>query len=50
MANPIGVLHKAIIDRPDPLASRVINSVGLTPGIATNSAEIEHFIQRNDLD
>jgi hypothetical protein len=50
VANPLGVLHKAIIDTPDPLARRVINSVGLTPGTVLNSAEIEHFISRNDLD
>jgi hypothetical protein len=49
-ANPLGVLHKAIIDMPDSLAKRVINSAGLTPGTSSDSAVIEHFIRRNDLD
>jgi hypothetical protein len=49
-ANPLGVLHKAIVDTPDPRARRVINSVGLTPGVSPDSGHSEHFISRNDLD
>ena len=49
-ANPLGVLHKAIIDQPDPAARRVINSVGLTPGNAPESPAIAHFLTRDDLD
>jgi hypothetical protein len=51
--NPLGVLHKAVIVGPDPVARRVINSVGLTPapaGAAKTPAEIEHFLTRDDLD
>jgi len=53
VANPLGVLHKAIIDEPDPTACRVINSVGLTipgPRAPKTSAEIGHFLTRDDLD
>lgn len=51
--NPLGVLHKAIIDEPDPTASRVINSVGLTVSGTTSvksADEIERFLTRDDLD
>jgi hypothetical protein len=53
VANPLGVLHKAVIEEPDPAARRVINSVGLTLGptdAAKSPAEIEHFLTRDDLD
>src|SRR5262245_39434034 len=52
-ANPLGVLHKAVIDEPDPAARRVINSVGLTPvpsDFAKLSREVEHFLSRDNLD
>lgn len=48
--NPLGVLHKAIIDSPDPTQRRVINSIGLTPGNLTRSPVVEHFLTRSDLD
>jgi hypothetical protein len=51
--NPLGVLHKAVIDTPDPAARRVINSIGLTlPGMAAakSAAEVERFATRDDLD
>jgi hypothetical protein len=52
-AHPLGVLHKAVIDRPDPAARRVINSIGFTPAGyegAKAAAEVEHFVGRGDLD
>ncbi|MBA4064198.1 MAG: hypothetical protein C0501_10880 [Isosphaera sp.] len=51
--NPLGVLHQAVIDRPDPAARRVINSVGLTPAgdhAGKPPAEVERFVTRDDLD
>ncbi len=51
--NPLGVLHKALIEHPDPAARRVINSVGLAPlgwHAVKSAAEIEHFLTRRDLD
>ncbi len=51
--NPLGVLHQAVIDRPDPSARRVINSVGLTPAggqPGKSPAEVERFVTRDDLD
>ena len=51
--NPLGVLHAAVIDRPDPAARRVINSVGLTPTgrhPGKTPAEVERFVTRDDLD
>jgi hypothetical protein len=51
--NPLGLLHKAVIDEPDPGATRVINSVGLTPagpGVGLPAAEVERFLTRDDLD
>jgi hypothetical protein len=53
VANPLGVLHKALIDEPDSTAHRVINSVGLTLPSATTpktAAELERFLTRDDLD
>lgn len=51
--NPLGLLHKALIEVPDPGARRVINSAGLTPdgwrGVKT-AAEVEQFLTRDDLD
>ena len=52
-ANTLGVLHKALIEFPDATAQRVINSVGLTLEgwhAAKTAAEVEHFINRDDLD
>lgn len=53
--NPLGLLHKAEIVRPDPTARRVINSVGLMQeGDPSRPAktveEVEHFLRRDDLD
>lgn len=52
-ATPLGVLHKAVIDTPNPAARRVINSIGLTlPGTAAakSPADVERFVTRDDLD
>jgi hypothetical protein len=52
-SNPLGVLHRAVIEGPDPAARRVINSVGLTPATAAGGKaphEVEHFLSRDDLD
>lgn len=49
--NPLGVLHKAVIDEPDPAARRVINSIGYAvnvPGLPR--AELERFLSRSNLD
>ncbi|AWM39544.1 hypothetical protein GobsT_21170 [Gemmata obscuriglobus] len=52
--NPLGLLHKAVIEFPDPNGSRVINSVGFTPraeGITgLPSADVERFLVRDELD
>ncbi len=52
--NPLGVLHKAVIESPDPNGRRVINSVGFTPlagGVTGRpAAESERFLARDDLD
>lgn len=52
--NPLGVLHKAVIESPDPNGRRVINSAGFTPraeGMAElPPAELERFLTRDDLD
>ena len=53
--HPLGVLHKAVIPRADPSASRVINSMGLMlagdPSAAPrDAAAVEHFLTRTDLD
>jgi hypothetical protein len=46
-----GLLHRAVITAPDPRASRVINSLGLTPdGPALPDAVLERFLTRDDLD
>lgn len=50
-ANPLGVLHKAVIEEPDPAARRVINSIGYAvnaPGLPR--ADLERFLSRSDLD
>ena len=53
-ANPLGVLHKAVIPSPDPNGRRVINSVGFTPrseGVTgLLPAELDRFLARDDLD
>ncbi|HJZ58805.1 MAG TPA: hypothetical protein VKE74_27935 [Gemmataceae bacterium] len=54
-ANPLGVLHKAVIVTPDLAARRVINSVGLmladdTTTTPKDAAAVEHFLTRDDLD
>lgn len=52
--NPLGVLHKAVIEHPDPTGRRVINSIGLTPrgggGEGLSAAEVKRFLTREDLD
>lgn len=49
--NPLGVLHKAVIDEPDPAARRVINSIGFTTGApGLPRCETERFLSRADLD
>jgi hypothetical protein len=51
--NPLGVLHRAVIEEPDPLAHRVINSLGLTPaseGLPSMKGALERFLTRDDLD
>lgn len=52
-ANPLGVLHKAVIPSPDPTGRRVINSVGFTPAAGATGlppAERDRFLTRDDLD
>lgn len=52
-ANPLGVLHKAVIPSPDPSGSRIINSIGFTPaavGVGLPTAELVRFLTRDDLD
>jgi len=49
--NPLGVLHKAVIDEPDPAVRRVINSIGYAVGAAgLPRAELERFLAREYLD
>ncbi|MBY0458440.1 MAG: hypothetical protein K2V38_13960 [Gemmataceae bacterium] len=52
--NPLGLLHKAVIESPDPTGRRVINSIGFTPrseGVTgLPSEEVERFLARDDLD
>lgn len=53
--HPLGVLHKGLIEHPDPTASRVINSIGLMfagePGRESVSAErIAWFLEDDTLD
>jgi hypothetical protein len=52
--NPLGVLHKAVIDRPDAAARRVINSAGFTPAgsgvTGLPHPQLERFLTRDDLD
>jgi hypothetical protein len=52
---PLGLLHKGLIDHPDPTATRVINSLGAMPatepGRAALPAEaVEAFVSRAGLD
>ena len=53
-ANPLGVLHKAVIPSPDQAGRRVINSIGFTPLTANVAglppAELHRFLTRDDLD
>jgi hypothetical protein len=53
-ANPLGVLHKAVIPSPDPAGRRVINSIGFTTRTESVSrlpqTELERFLTRDDLD
>jgi hypothetical protein len=50
----LGLLHKGTIERPDPHARRVINSMGLTPDVPNAKrlpdGEILRFLNRDDLD
>ncbi|HEY1190206.1 MAG TPA: hypothetical protein VGE74_21350 [Gemmata sp.] len=52
--NPLGLLHKAVIESPDPNGTRVINSVGFTPradgATGLPGADRTHFLTRADLD
>jgi hypothetical protein len=51
--NPLGVLHKAVIEEPDPATRRVINSVGLIPagtGSGKTAEEVRHFLTADALD
>ena len=52
---PYGLLHKGVIDAPDPAATRVINSVGAFPAGLSDAVElpadrVRHFLDRTDLD
>lgn len=52
-ANPLGVLHKAVIESPDPNGRRVINSIGFTPRATAQGLppeELGRFLGRDDLD
>jgi hypothetical protein len=47
-----GVLHKAVIPDPDPVASRVINSIGFTPADGATGlpqVELARFLARYEL-
>lgn len=50
----LGLLHKGTIERPDPTAHRVINSMGLTPdgpgAKRLPNDELDRFLARDDLD
>jgi hypothetical protein len=51
--NPLGVLHKAVIEIPDPGARRIINSIGATPaghGPGKSPVEIDDFLATAELD
>lgn len=51
--HPLGLLHKGVIEAPDPTARRVINSLGATPGgagRAVSDEEVERFAVRTNLD
>lgn len=52
---PLGLLHRGLIDHPDPTASRVINSIGAMPAdepgrAALPASAVEAFLSRADLD
>ncbi len=52
---PLGLLHKGLIDHPDPKAARVINSLGAMPAdepgrAALPASAVEAFVTRADLD
>lgn len=51
--HPLGLLHKGVIEAPDPTVRRVINSLGVTPGgagRAVSDEEVRRFAVRADLD
>lgn len=52
---PFGLLHKGLIDHPDPTAARVINSIGAMPAdepgrVALPASAVKAFVSRADLD
>lgn len=52
---PLGLLHKGLIERPDPSAARVINSIGAMPADEPGrrplpASEVEAFVSRTGLD
>jgi hypothetical protein len=52
---PLGLLHKGLIEHPDPTAARVINSIGAMPAdepgrAALPAAAVEAFVSRAELD
>lgn len=51
--HPLGLLHKGVIEMPDPTARRVINSLGATPdgaGRVVSDEEVRRFVEREGLD
>jgi hypothetical protein len=53
VVHPLGLLHKGVIEAPDPTARRVINSLGATPdgaGRAVPDDEVRRFVEREGLD
>jgi hypothetical protein len=51
---PLGLLHRGVIDHPDPTATRVINSLGAMPAdepgrAALPASAVEAFLSRDDL-
>jgi hypothetical protein len=51
----LGLLHRGLIDHPDPTATRVINSLGAMPAdepgrAALPASAVEAFLSRDDLD
>lgn len=52
---PLGLLHKGWIEHPDPMATRVINSIGAMSADDTGRSvvaaeQVERFLTRADLD